>query len=230
MYVVFIRTLILYAIVVFGMRIMGKRQLGDLQPSELVVTILISNIATLPIENTNIPLLAGVVPILTLMCFEVVVSVCTLKNRRLRTIISGTPRVVISKGVIDQKELANLRYSVEDLLEQLRSSNIFDLREVELAIVETTGALSVYKKNIYHEVTMKDMNLPAQNTQPPVLVISDGELITSGIKRCSLTEQQVLKLLKKENRQLQDVFLMTCTPEKDYFIVPRDPSSKKGGK
>ena len=148
MYVVFIRTLILYAIVVFGMRIMGKRQLGELQPSELVVTILISNIATLPIENTNIPLLAGVVPILTLMCFEVVVSVCTLKNRRLRTIISGTPRVVISKGVIDQKELANLRYSVEDLLEQLRSSNIFDLREVELAIVETTGALSVYKKNI----------------------------------------------------------------------------------
>jgi len=228
--IVFIRAILLYLLIIFCLRLMGKRQLGELQPSELVVTILISNIATLPIENTNIPLLAGVVPILTLMCFEVVVSVCTLKNRRLRTIISGTPRVVISKGVIDQKELANLRYSVEDLLEQLRSSNIFDLREVELAIVETTGALSVYKKNIYHEVTMKDMNLPAQNTQPPVLVISDGELITSGIKRCSLTEQQVLKLLKKENRQLQDVFLMTCTPEKDYFIVPRDPSSKKGGK
>lgn len=229
MFVVFIRTLILYAIVVFGIRIMGKRQLGELQPSELVVTILISNIATLPIENTNIPLTAGAVPILTLMCFEVIISVCTLKSRRLRTIISGSPRVVISKGVIDQNELANLRYSVDDLMEQLRTSDIFDIREVELAIVETTGALSVYKKNQYHEVTVDDMNLPVENTQPPMVVVSDGELIENGIQRCSLTQQKLLKIIKKEGHQLQDIFLMTCTPELDYTIVLRQ-INKKGRK
>ena len=133
MLVVFIRTLILYAIVVVGMRLMGKRQLGELQPSELVITILISNIATLPIEDTSVPLLSGAVPILTLMCFEVILSYIAMRSLRLRTFICGTPRIVIREGHIDQQELKTLRYSVDDLMEQLRANGIFDVQEVDLA-------------------------------------------------------------------------------------------------
>ena len=119
MLISFLRSLILYIVVVFGMRLMGKRQLGQLQPSELVITILISNIATLPIENSDVPLILGLVPILTLMCFEVILSVCTLKSAWLRKLVWGSSRVLIQNGRINQKELADLRYSVDDLMEQL---------------------------------------------------------------------------------------------------------------
>ena len=138
MLVSFLRTLILYIVVIFGMRIMGKRQLGQLQPSELVITILISNIATLPIENSDVPLILGIIPILTLMCFEVILSVLTLKSIRFRRLIWGNTKILIQDGKIKQQELADLRYSVYDLMEQLRTNGIFDLREVEFALTETT--------------------------------------------------------------------------------------------
>ena len=141
MLISFLRSLILYIVVIFGMRIMGKRQLGQLQPSELVVTILISNIATLPIENSDVPLILGIVPILTLMCFEVILSVCTLKSTRLRKLVWGNTRVLIQNGRINQQELSDLRYSVDDLMEQLRANGIFDLRQVEFVLAETNGQL-----------------------------------------------------------------------------------------
>ena len=109
MYVVLFRTILLYILIIFSLRVMGKRQLGELQPSEFVITILISNIATLPIENSDVPLILGIVPILTLMCFEVILSVCALKNLKLRRLIWGNTRVVIQDGKLDQQELADLR-------------------------------------------------------------------------------------------------------------------------
>src|SRR5699024_4709883 len=125
--------------IVFSLRIMGKRQLGELQPSELVATILVSNIATLPIEDTNIPLLAGIVPILTLVSFEVILSSITLKSRMARKIVSGNPVIVIRDGRIDQKQMRSIRFSIDDLMEELRTNSIFDIRDVAFAIVETTG-------------------------------------------------------------------------------------------
>ena len=139
MLISFLRTLILYSVVICGMRIMGKRQLGQLQPSELVVTILISNIATLPIENSDVPLILGIIPILTLMSFEVILSVLTLKSVRLRRLIWGGTRVIIKDGRIDQKALAGLRYSVDDLMEQPRQNEICHLRQVEYAVAQTTA-------------------------------------------------------------------------------------------
>lgn len=225
MLVVFCRTLILYAVVIFGMRIMGKRQLGELQPSELVVTILISNIATLPIENTDVPLLSGIIPILTLMSFEVMISYLTLKNNKLRKIISGSPRILIKDGKIDQNEMENIRYSVDDLMEQLRTNGIFDVREVDFALVETTGKLSVYPKTHNQPVTPKTLKMDIQNQNPPTVVVSDGEIITSSMSYCNLTQAQLDKILKKEDIQYKDIFLMTCTPTKDYYIVPQDKKS-----
>lgn len=225
MLVVFLRTLLLYGVVIFGMRIMGKRQLGELQPSELVVTILISNIATLPIENTDVPLLAGVIPILTLMCFEVMISWCTLKNKWLRKVISGNPRILIKDGKIDQRELLNLRYSVDDLMEQLRNDGVFDLREVDFAIVETTGKLSVCKKTLDQPVTPKTLRMDLQNQNPPVVLVSDAQVVEDSLHYCNLTRGQLEKLLKREGIGLQEIFLMTCTPDRDYYIVPQDKKS-----
>ena len=165
MLVTFIRTLILYVVIVFGVRLMGKRQLGELQPSELVVTILISNIATLPIEEAETPLFSGLLPILSLVTFEVIISAVNLRCRWLRRVFSGSPVVVIRNGEIDQKRLAELRFSVDDLMAQLRSNQIFAVDEVDFAVVETTGKLSVYQKYAARTLTPKTMEMPDQPEQ-----------------------------------------------------------------
>ena len=226
MLISFLRSLILYIVVIFGMRIMGKRQLGQLQPSELVVTILISNIATLPIENSDVPLILGIVPILTLMCFEVILSVCTLKRTRLRKLVWGNTRVLIQNGRINQQELSDLRYSVDDLMEQLRANGIFDLRQVEFVLAETNGQLSIVKKAPFETLSPKSAGIQVENTPPPVLVVDDRKVIEEGLKLCKMSEQELKKLLKKAGYRLEDVFLMTCTPQKDYYIVPLDPKER----
>ena len=226
MLISFLRSLILYIVVIFGMRIMGKRQLGQLQPSELVVTILISNIATLPIENSDVPLILGIVPILTLMCFEVILSVCTLKSTCLRKLVWGNTRVLIQNGRINQQELSDLRYSVDDLMEQLRANGIFDLRQVEFVLAETNGQLSIVKKASFETLSPKSAGIQVENTPPPVLVVDDRKVIEEGLKLCKMSEQELKKLLKKAGYRLEDVFLMTCTPQKDYYIVPLDPKER----
>ena len=226
MLISFLRSLILYIVVIFGMRIMGKRQLGQLQPSELVVTILISNIATLPIENSDVPLILGIVPILTLMCFEVILSVCTLKSTRLRKLVWCNTRVLIQNGRINQQELSDLRYSVDDLMEQLRANGIFDLRQVEFVLAETNGQLSIVKKAPFETLSPKSAGIQVENTPPPVLVVDDRKVIEEGLKLCKMSEQELKKLLKKAGYRLEDVFLMTCTPQKDYYIVPLDPKER----
>jgi len=228
MLIVFLRTLILYTIVVAGMRIMGKRQLGELQPSELVTTILISNIATLPIEDTEVPLLSGAVPILTLMSFELILSCLSLRSLRLRKLISGQPRIIVRGGQIDQQEMDRLRYSPDDLMEQLRVSGIFDLQEVELALVETNGQLSIVKKAPYQEATQKDLGLQSPPLQIPAVVVSSGKAVDAGLRYCGLTLEALEKLAKKNGQALQDIFLMTCTPDRTVFVVPKE--QKKEGK
>lgn len=220
MLVSFLRTLILYIVVIFGMRIMGKRQLGQLQPSELVITILISNIATLPIENSDVPLILGIIPILTLMCFEVILSVLTLKSIRFRRLIWGNTKILIQDGKIKQQELADLRYSVDDLMEQLRTNGIFDLREVEFALTETTGQLSICKKTSCEMLNPKTAGIKVTETPPPSIVISDRKVLSEGMKNCMLSQKELDRILKKEGYKPEEVFLMTCTPQKDYYIVP----------
>ena len=128
MLIVFFRAVILYILIVISIRLMGKRQIGELQPSELVITLLLSNIATLPIEDMTIPMSMGIVPIFTLVCLDVILSHCSLKFRGLRKLICGSPKIVVSRGIIDQKQLKGLRFSADDLLESLRSMGILSFR------------------------------------------------------------------------------------------------------
>lgn len=222
MLVVFFRALILYLLIMFALRLMGKRQLGELQPSELVITILISNIASLPIEDSNIPMLLGAIPVLALVGFELIVSNISLQSKKFRSFISGKPIIVISDGKIDQKQLRTLRFSIDDLMESLRQNNIFDIRDVCYAIVETNGKVSILQKYEAQTVTTKMLRLKGTQDNPPVVVISDGELIQTALQFCNLTEEWVYQTIQSHHYKLKDVFIMTTDSSKDYYIVKKE--------
>lgn len=221
MSVVLIRSLILYIIVIFGVRLMGKRQLGELQPSELVITILISNIATLPLEDTNIPLLVGILPILTLVCYEVIMSWVTLKSLRMRRIISGRPKIVIRNGQIEQATLRDLRLSVDDLMTALRTNQIFDPSQVQFAIMETTGTISVYPKADYQPLTQGDINLHKPSMNPPVVVIQDGCVMEKSLVMIDQNHIWLNQKLAEHRLTTDQVFLMLSDSTGSCTIIQK---------
>lgn len=210
MSIILIRSMILYLLVIFAVRLMGKRQLGELQPSELVITILVSNIATLPIEDVSIPLIVGVTPILALVCFEVIMSWLILKFPKLRKLVSGSPKVIISDGKIDCHTLSELRLSVDDLMTALRGADVFDLSEVQFAIVETTGGFSVMKKQTCDTPDRADMKIKAKCEDPPMLIVSDGKILENAVVSLKMKKSMIYSVLKKQGKPLDDVLLMTA--------------------
>ena len=219
MSIILIRAVILYFLVIFSVRLMGKRQLGELQPSELVITILVSNIATLPLEDTDIPVIVGVTPILSLVCFEVVVSWLILKFQPLRKIISGSPKIVISNGKVDRKVLQELRFSVDDLMTSLRGRDIFDLSEVQFAIVETTGSISVMKKQPKDSPDREDMGVQAECSDPPMVIVSDGEVHETALRSLGFDKNFAENTAKKAGLRLKEVFIMTADSSGKCFIA-----------
>ncbi len=222
MSVVFIRAVILYVLLIFTVRLMGKRQIGELQPSELAITILISNIATLPVENTGIPLLTGIIPIITLAALDVIMSWLGMKSRRIRQFTCGKPIIIINGGQIDRKAMKSIRFTVDDLSASLREQGIFDISEVQFAVVETTGKLSVYQKFQNRSVTNQDMQLKGKDDDPPDIVISDGELVPAAMERLDVTEQWIENTLRREKIKPEDVFIMSVSPDKKYTVIPKN--------
>lgn len=224
MLVTFLRTLILYLVLVFGVRLMGKRQMGELQPSELVITILISNIATLPIEETDTPMFAGLLPILSLMCFEVISSFLCLKSRRVRRIISGKPIVIIHNGKLDQHEMSELRLSADDLMSQLRQNSIFRVSDVDFAIVETTGKLSVYQKYSARTLTPEAVGIPdrPKENSPPLTVVSEGELLEENLRRCGKDARWVQKIAQENHVLVPGIYLMTAGADGCCEIIKKE--------
>lgn len=227
MLIVFIRGIILYALVVFSVRLMGKRQLGELTPSELVITILVSNIATLAMENTTEPLFTTFVPILTLVCLDVIAGYVCMKSRKIRHVISGKPKIVISNGVIDQKELKELRYTIDDLMSALRTQSIFDINQVQYAVVETTGAVSALLKAEHQPLTPKTAAAPEPAEDPPQAIISDGDFIKSAENRLNLQEKDILKELKRKHLEVGDVFLCTVDADGTLHIIEKQKELRK---
>ena len=230
MIIALLRSIILYILVIFAVRLMGKRQLGELQPSELVITILVSNIATLPLEDVNIPLMVGITPILTLVCFEVIVSWMSLSFPKLRKIISGHPKIIISNGMIDRKIMRELRFSVDDLMTALRGNDIFSIDEVQYAIVETTGSMSVMKKQDCETVTCKDMGICKKPENPPQVVISDGKILKETLSFASMSEKTLRRILRREKIHPEQILLMTADGSGSYYIAPLDGSAPVSGK
>ena len=221
MFVAVFRTVLIYFFLVFIMRLMGKRQIGQLQPSELIITMLISEIATTPIEDEETSLLFAFIPILLLALLEIGTSFAALKFIRIRSVFQGNSIVVIRNGKIDCKQLARLRYSVDDLLESLRAKDVFDIGEVQYAIVETDGTLSVLLKPGYRNATVNDVNAEPENKGLPRILISDGRMIDSQIKQSVMTREEVENLLKKHNLGRKEVLLLTVDEYGNVNIVKK---------
>ena len=226
MAVVFVRAVILYILLIFTVRLMGKRQIGELQPSELAITILISNIATLPVEDTGMPLLTGIVPILTLASLDVIMSWLGMKSRLIRGFTCGKPVVIVSNGKPDRKKMKAMRFTVDDLIESLRGQGIFDISEVQFAVVETTGTLSVYQKFANRNVTNSDMEIKGKDNNPPEVVIADGECVTEAMERIGITNEWIENTLKREKKEIKDIFIMTVTADKNYSIMMNSEDKK----
>ena len=222
MSIVFIRSVLLYVIVIFSVRLMGKRQLGELQPSELVITILISNIATLPLEDTSVPLITGILPVLVLVCFEVVTSWLSLRSKKLRRLISGSPKIIIRKGKILQQTMRELRFTIDDLLVALRSQQIFSPEEVQFAIVETTGTVSVYPKSAYRPVTQSDIELDNPSENPPSVVVSDGVVMEKALTAIGRDKRWLCSELKKHGLTPEKTFLAMSDGNGLTPVIARD--------
>jgi len=212
-----IRTLILYFLVVTAIRIMGKRQIGEMQPSELVVAIMISDLASIPMQDTNIPLISGVVPVLTLLVAEVFMSFLCLKSMKIRKLFTGEPSLIIYDGKILESELKKLRFSLSDLSEQLRISGAYRIGDVEVAVLETNGQLSVIKKE--EPLTAKDLGINLQAKKLPCLLVMDGEINSEELKRCQKDEKWLIHKLKDLGaKELSDVFVFEYTKSDDYYL------------
>ena len=217
-----IRTVILYAFIMFAIRLMGKRQISDMQPSELVVTMVISDIASLPMQNTAQPLISGVVPVLILVSLELVVSVIMMKSRRFRRLICGSPVVIIEDGRLLQKQLKRLRLTNDDLLAQLRQQNIFSLGDVQYCIMETNGSLSVLEKPSKRVPNAEESGVKIDDTKLEAVVINDGILLPSALELCGQSEKKVQKILKQNNTTQNEVFLMTLDGSGSCNIIKKE--------
>ncbi len=225
MFIIILRTVILYALIIAAVRFMGKRQIGDLQTSELVVTMLLSDIASLAVENSSKPLLGGVIPMTVLVVCEIFMSGAMIKSSAVRKAVCGRPIIVINDGKIEQGELKRLRMSVDDLSESLRQQNVFSFDDVLFAIVETNGKLSVMKKPNKENPTMDDLNLPTEDKGIEMVVISDGSLSKFSMQLCNVDEKFIQSVLKKEKLRQEDVFIMTVNRKKEYTIIKRSDES-----
>lgn len=176
MFIVLIRTIILYTVVVACMRIMGKRQIGEFQPYELVITIMISELASLPMQDTRIPLIHGIIPIVSLLIIQVVISIIELKFEKSRSIICGKPSFLVKEGKIDIQELKNQRFNINELLEELRLQGYYNLEDIQYAILETNGQLSVIQKTDQTPVTKQDMNIKCKQDALPIALVMDGKI------------------------------------------------------
>lgn len=222
MLTVLIRSVVLYLCIMLFMRLMGKRQLGELQPAELVISVLISNIVSLPVEDPNVPLLMGIIPVAMLVGLELIVSVLSLRFRSIRTLMGGNPVVIIHNGIIDQGALKNLRFSIDDLMESLRSQGVFDLSQIQYAIVETNGTVSILPYEKDSPATPTQLKLTLAPREVPVVVISDGMVLEDGLRGASMSRKQLNRILEKEQVSVRDVFLFSADKSHRYTLIQKE--------
>jgi len=220
MLILMFRTIILYIAVVFSLRIMGKRQMGELQPSELVVAIMISDLASVPMQTIDIPLLSGLVPVLTLIVVEVCLSFIAGKFKIVRKIISGKPSILIYNGRINISELRRLRFSINDLLEELRTSGNHNILNIEAAILETNGKLSVIEKSGARSATVNDLKIQdAKDDGLPYIIASEGSFNKQELQRAGLNEKEAFALLSKNGiKHISEVFLASLDVTGNLYL------------
>ena len=220
MLILVIRTVILYFTVIIALRIMGKRQLGELQPSELVVAIMISDLASVPMQSIDIPLLAGIIPVFTLIVAEVIMSFISMHSKTVRKLLAGTPSIVIYKGKIKTDELKKIRFNISDLMEELRVNGYHNIEDVDTAIVETGGKLSIIPKDCAREVTVEDLNIKRPKSDGlPFVVITEGRFENEEVLRSGFTEAELkARLAKKGVSKIGDILVASIDRNGRIFI------------
>ncbi|MBQ8267423.1 MAG: DUF421 domain-containing protein [Clostridia bacterium] len=218
-----LRTIILYIIVTVAIRLMGKRQIGDMQPNELVVTLLISEIAAIPLQDTDQPVSIGIAAIFVLVFLEIIISILSMKSFCIRKLLNGKSVVIIKNGVIDQQAMRDVRMTVVDLIELLRGQNVFNVANVAFAVLEVNGNLSVLLKKDAQTVTVGDIELNLPDDALPLPVISDGKLIYESLNALNKKPQDLYKTLKSKHTTAKQIFLMTLDRDGNHTII------KKGG-
>ncbi|MBQ2390410.1 MAG: DUF421 domain-containing protein [Clostridia bacterium] len=222
MLITFVRTAVLYIVVILCMRIMGKRQIGELQPSELVVTILISELASIPMQDLNRPVTNGIIAIFTLVILEILLSTLEMKLPFFKRLFSGTAAIVILDGKIDQKAMRRLRITIEDLQHGLRQSGSFAIENVECAVMETSGKLSVLPKKEFAPPTASELSVNVKNSGFPFAIIIDGKLQPQTLTMSGLKTDDIFTRLKEENLSIKDVFLMTSDKNKKILVIKKE--------
>lgn len=220
MLILVIRTVILYFTVIIALRIMGKRQLGELQPSELVVAIMISDLASVPMQSIDIPLLAGIIPVFTLIVAEVIMSYISMKSKFLRKLLAGTPSIVIYKGKIITEELKKIRFNVSDLMEELRVNGYHNIEDVDTAIVETSGKLSIIPKDTAREVTVEDLKIKKPKPDGlPFVIITEGSFEEEEVLRSGFSDEEIKRLLAKRGvTKISDILVASIDRTGKLFI------------
>ena len=211
-----VRTVILYILIIAGIRLMGKRQVGELEPSELVLSLIIADLASVPMQDFGIPLLAGVVPILALLAMTMILSVLTMRSVRFRALLCGRPSIIIREGKVDQREMARNRLTVDELLEELRGQGYTDPSTVKYAILETNGQLSVLPFAAQKPPTAQQLGLEVEQWELPLVVVSDGRLLEHNLTQLGRDRAWLNKRLKEGG----------CSDPKQVFLLLAD----RGGK
>ena len=201
---------------------MGKRQVGELKPHELVITILLSAVAVIPLEENSMPLANCLVPILLFISMEIIMSVISMKSLKFRFLIQGHPIIIIRNGELQQGEMKKLRLTVDDILESLRQKDVFDISLVSYAIIETNGKMSVMLKPEYETLLRTDINITPKESGIPCVVITDGQIERSSYEDCNMTDEKLKKIIKKQNIDVGNTLLMTIDKLGKTVVIGRE--------
>ena len=222
MSITLLRAIIIYIFITVAMRVMGKRQIGELNPQELVITILISAVATVPLENNGMPLANSLIPIAIFISFEIINSTLSMKSIKFRTLIKGKPRFIIKDGKIQQGELTKLRFTIDDLTDAVRQAGVFDISQVANAIVETNGVVSVQKKSEYAPLTPKDMGIKTEDAEVPITAIVDGKAVADCFGNVNIDENEAKLIAISNGEQPKNILVMTIKNDGTAYIVAKE--------
>lgn len=222
MLTVFLRTLIIYVVLIGAMRIMGKRQIGELEVSDLVTTLLLSEIATLPIENSDIPLSFSIIPIITVLTIEVVSSVVSKKCPKVSNVLNSNPNMLVCRGKLDQKELERSRISIEELISEIRQAGYSGINEVQYAILETGGKITVIPKVAYRAVTLGDLKISEKESGIAHIMVSNGMINEPNLNFIGKDAKWLRNRLKKQHTDIDDVLLMTIDDDLNETVIKKE--------
>lgn len=222
MLITFIRTIFLYIIVLIVMRLMGKREIGQLQPFELVVSILIADLASIPMADSGIPITNGIIPILGLLVMHLLISLINIKSMKAREILCGKPSILIYRGRIDEKVLKKERFTLNELQERLRGNNIVNIGDVEYAILETSGQLTVIPKPNKRNTTPQDFNIMPEYEGITYDLVIDGKVMYDNLKKVGKDYNWLKKQVKKFNINPEEALIVTIDANNNIFCQEKE--------